>query len=121
MSKTEARDARSLDRRPPHCVRAERRSTREPGRQSPTSSSVRIASAESRRRHQIRRSRSRALTADAVLSIEGLVGNIRGEQEQILAESDLADAGLRGRGEVGFTLTVSPLGELSASTALLAA
>src|SRR6185503_1155059 len=27
-----------------------------------------------------------ALTADAVLSIEGLVGNIRGEQEQILAD-----------------------------------
>ncbi len=47
---------------------------------------------------------SQPLSADQVLSIEGLVGTIRAEQEQILIDLIDQDAGLRGRGEVGLLL-----------------
>src|SRR6185503_13009360 len=47
-----------------------------------------------------------ALTADAVLSIEGLVGNIRGEQEQILADliSQTPDAEVEEKSDYYFRL-----------------
>ncbi len=47
-----------------------------------------------------------ALTADQVLSIEGLVGNIRGEQEQILADliRDTPDAEIEEKSEYYFRL-----------------
>ncbi len=47
-----------------------------------------------------------ALTADAVLSIEGLVGNIRGEQEQILSDliSQTPDAEVEEKSDYYFRL-----------------
>ena len=87
MSKIEARDSRascsSRARRPG--PRAPSRSTRA-SRTSRSTSSSRTRSSRSRPSAQDKTGLPAELTADDVLSIEGLVGNIRSEQEQILAQ-----------------------------------